>query len=527
MNDTHTDTAGLPATSRAVVAGLAAVLSVLVLSRTGLGRLVPAVAGAGLALAASLWLVGWARWSAVGRLLASLLVAPTAVALLAVAGGSVAVAIGGGIAGPGVAAAALVALGCLLAVFGAATGPWGVYDRSRTITYVGIAGRTMVPLAVAAVVVFAAGIVRLSSGGDGSQTPLGTLVSPVVDPLFAPVPGRTHVGVFCLFLAVATVAFERALMALPLTELLTETTEDTDMAAAVESVSRSLGWGSAVAVIVGLVGLLVELSQGQAIIAGTLPPGLYDRAVTVTAAPGIRELLWTVLVASVAVCLAVWLLRRAARSSADRMATVLAPYVGGSLLAAGTLAVAAPAVDTLLTTVRSAAPGPVAAGVTRAVTQLTGNYGTGPVLLGAVVALLSVAGCVAGCLWLALVIRYLDERNPGVHIGAAGLFGASVFAATLGTSRWLVLAGLVGAVVVWDAGTFGRTLRREVGPAVATRRTELTHAGGTVAVGAVGVALTLGVLEISRDTVAAAPGTGYATLLVALFAAIVLVVALR
>jgi hypothetical protein len=523
MYETPIDESGLPATSRAIVVGLAALLSGLLLVSAGLGRLVPVVAVAGLALAGSLWLVGWERWTAVGRLLSSLLAVPTSVALLAVVGGAVGLAVRGGRPAPGVAATALVALGGVLAAFGVATAPWGVYDRDRALTYVGLVGRTMLPLVVAA---FAAGIVGLSSGGDGARTPAGALLAPVVDPLFAPVPGRTHIGVFCLFLAVTTVAVERATMALPLTELLTETTDDTDTAGAVESVSRALGWGSVLAVFVGLLALGVE-TRGQSIVAGMLPAGFYDPAVGLTGAPALREFLWTVLVASVVVRLTVWLVQRAARSSADRLATVLAPYVGGSLLAGGLLAVAGPLLDAVLEAVQSAAPAPVAAGVTRLLTSLVGTYGAGPVLLAAGLVLFSVAGSVTGCLWLALVTRYLDERNPGVHVGAAGLFGASVFAATLGASQWLVLAGLVGAVVVWDAGTFGRTLRREVGAATETRRTELTHAGGTVAVGVVGAALTLGVLEVSRGTVAAAPGTGYATLLVALFAAVVLVFALR
>ncbi|MFC6757059.1 MULTISPECIES: DUF7519 family protein [Haloarcula] len=486
MDDAPTDEAGLPPTSRAVVVGLSAVLPALLFLNTGLGRLLPVVAATGLALAGSLWLAGWERWTAVGRLLASLLVAPTAVGLLAVSGGAVAVAIGGGQTGPGVAAAALVALGGLVSAFGAATAPWGVYDRDRALAAVGLAGRTMVPLSVAAGVSFASGLVRLSSGGDGSGTPVGALLAPVVDPLFAPTPGRTHIAVFCLFLAVVTIAFERAAMSLPLTELLAETTDDVDLAGAVESGSRALGIASVAAVALGLLALGVETGRGQTVIADTLPAGLYDLTVSLTGSPGVRQALWTVLVASIVVRLAVWLVQRAARSSADRLATVLAPYVGGSLLAVGLFLVATPLLDALLETVQSAAPAPVAAGVTRFVTPLVGNYGADIVLLVAGLLLLSVTGTAIGCLWLALVTHYLDERNPGVHVGAAGLFGASVFAATMDVSTWLVLVGLVGAVVVWDAGTFGRTLRREVGPVAETRRTELTHAGGTVAVGGVG-----------------------------------------
>ncbi|MBX0287625.1 hypothetical protein EGH22_14925 [Halomicroarcula sp. F28] len=527
MDDSPTHETGLPPTSRAVVVGLAAVLSSLLFLQTGLGRLLPVVAATGLALAGSLWLAGWERWTAVGHLLASLLVVPTAVGLLAVAGGAIGIAIGGGNTGPGVAAAALVALGGLLSAFGAATAPWGVYDHDRALAAVGLAGRTMVPLTVAAGVSVASGIVRLSSSGDGSGTPLGALLAPVVDLLFAPTPGRTHIAVFCLFLAVVTIAFERAMMSLPLTELLAETTDDADLSDAVESASRALGIASVAAVAVGLLALGIETGRGQAVIADTLPAGLYDLTVSLTGSPGVRQALWTVFVASVVVRLAVWLVQRAARSSADRLATVLAPYVGGSLLAGGLFVVATPLLDALLATVQSAAPAPVAAGVTRLVTPLVGSYGAGLVLLVAGLALLSVTSTAVGCLWLALVTHYLDERNPGVHIGAAGLFGATVFAATMGVSTWLVLAGLVGAVVVWDAGTFGRTLRREVGPAAETRRTELTHAGGTVAVGGVGVALTLVVLDVSRGTLAVAPGTGYVTLVVALFAAIVLAVALR
>ncbi|MDS0259937.1 hypothetical protein NDI56_11080 [Haloarcula sp. S1CR25-12] len=531
MTDTSDDPTGLPGTSRAVVLGLTGLLVAVLLSTVATAPLLASVVGVGLVLALSMWLVGCDQWTPAGRLLASLLVAPIAAGLVAVAAGTVAAALGESsvTGGPGTLAALVVTGGCVLAVFGAAISTRGAYDRDRSATYLGVVGRTGLALAVVAGVAIANSIVSLSAtdGGDGSRTAVGAVLAPVVDPLFAPTPGDTHLAVFCLCLAVVTLAFERAVTALPLTELVPETPDSPDLGATVEAVARRLRWTALVLVGASVVAAAVELRFGQPEIAGALAPTAYDLLVALTGSPGLRTAMWTLFVASAVTRLAVWVVQRTARSSTERVGTAAAPYVGGSVLAVGLFAIAGPAVGRVQTLVQSGAPTPVRLLFDQQLTPLVASYGAGPVLLFASLAVLSVAGTLTSGLWLALVVRYIDEQYAGVHVAAAGLFAASTFAATLGASTPVVLAGLVGSVVVWDAGAFGTRLRREVGTVAATRRTELTHTGGTVAVGGVGVALTVAVLGVARGSISPAPDTGYLTLLVALCAAVALVVSLR
>ncbi|WP_419181208.1 DUF7519 family protein [Haloarcula pelagica] len=87
--------------------------------------------------------------------------------------------------------------------------------------------------------------------------------------------------------------------------------------------------------------------------------------------------------------------------------------------------------------------------------------------------------------------------------------------------------GIVAAVVVWDAGAFGATLGRELGAAVGTRRTELLHVGGTVAVGSVGAGVAAALAGGAGGALSVPPGTALAALVVCVLAVLALVAALR
>jgi uncharacterized membrane protein len=60
------------------------------------------------------------------------------------------------------------------------------------------------------------------------------------------------------------------------------------------------------------------------------------------------------------------------------------------------------------------------------------------------------------------------------------------FAGTVAAPAWLVFGGLVASLFVWDAGRYGTVLGREIGRRAPTSEAELVHAGGTLAVGALG-----------------------------------------
>ena len=537
MDDHTTLPTRMPLTSLAVVGGVTALLVAGLLGTVSADRVALVGAGTGLALALSLWLSGRDRWRAVGTGLASVLALPTAVGLSVATGGAV-VSLGADlfpVSSPAGVRPAVVTLvsqvavvfGCLTAVFGASAATRGVVDTERVAAYGGVVVRTTAVPFLVALALFARGAVdflQSDAGTPGVQQLTGELLARVLGPVFDPVPGRTHIAIFSLLLALAAAALARGVDALPLAELVPETSDAPDIDGAVDAVARTLRWTGRLALLVAPVAGLVELAVGQQFLAGTLPGGLYAVVVGVTAAPGLRGLLWWLFLGGTAVSAAVWFLRRAVRSSADRVGSVLAPYAGGGVVTLAALAAAGPAVEAIETALRAT---PAAAAVDQFFVPVLDVYGSQTVALVLVVVALFSVVAAAGQLWLALATGYLRERTAGVTLAAAGLFGASAFAATLSTPAWLVLAGLVGAVVVWDAGSFGTTLGHEVGTGAATRRAELVHTGGTAAVGGVGAAATLGLSAVAQGAIAVEPSAAVAGLVVCLAAVLALAAAIR
>ena len=530
----------MPATSLAVVLGLTALLAWRLSATAGTGRTTLVGAGAGLAVALSLWLVGWERWRAVGTFLASLLVAPVSLGVLAATVGTIAVAVRavlpldslGMLVGIAITilATLFVTIGCAAAVFGAAASTRGVLDRERATDYAKVANRTLLPLVLIGGALFASDIAAFSGGGSelfGIQRTVATALGQLTGLLFDPASGRTHLAVFSLLGALAAIALSRALTALPLTELLPDTDDGPDYVGTVELLVRWLTWFGGLLLIIGPPVGLIELSVGQTTIRSLLPPALYELAVGLTGLPALRLLLWRLFLASVAVAFAVWLLRRAVRSSADRVGTVLAPYAGGAVLALLVFTVAAPVLRQVRTAITQNAPAQAAQLFEQLLAPALDFFGPGTVLVLAAVAVFSTASTVATGLWLALVTRYVTERTAGVTVAAGGLFVASTFAATLGASTVLVLTGLVGAIVVWDTGAFGTTLQREAGPLADTRRAELVHTGGTLAVGGVGAVLTIALANAATGSITATQDAALAGLVICLIAVAALLIAIR
>ncbi|MDS0221744.1 hypothetical protein NDI54_10345 [Haloarcula sp. S1AR25-5A] len=537
MDDHTTLSTRMPSTSLVTVVGVTALLVAGLLGTVSADRAALVGAATGVLLALSLWLSGWDRWQAAGSVLASVLVLPVAVGFSVASLGAV-VVLGAELfpvssqAGVRPAVVTLlsqvfVVLGCLTAVFGASAATRGVVDTERVATYGGVVVRTtVVPFAVA-LALFTRGAVdylQSNAGTPGVQQLTGEVLTRVLGPVFDPVPGRTHIAIFSLLLALAAAALARGVDSLPLAELVPETSDAPDIGRAVDAAERTFRWTGRLALLIAPVAGLVELALGQQVLAGALPGGLYDLVVAVTAAPGLRGPLWWLFLGGMAVSVTVWFLRRAVQSSADRVGTVLAPYVGGGVITLAAVVVAGPAIGAIETALRAT---PAAAAVEQVLVPILDVYGPETVTLALVVAALFSVISATGQLWLLLAANYLRERTAGVTLAAAGLFSASAFAATLATPTWLVLAGLVGAVVVWDAGSFGTTLGHEAGAGAATRRTELVHTGGTVAVGGIGAAATLGLSGVARGAIVVEPSVAVAGLVVCLVAVLALVAAIR
>ena len=130
---------------------------------------------------------------------------------------------------------------------------------------------------------------------------------------------------------------------------------------------------------------------------------------------------------------------------------------------------------------------------------------------------------------MTFVLSTVADRTAGPALAGGGLFVAAAFAGTLDVPLWIVLAGLALALVVWDAGSFGAALGREVGRRARTRRVELLHGLWSVAVGLAG-AVTARLLAwgLPANGSASAELTGASVgLLAAVGAVVLLVMALR
>jgi hypothetical protein len=193
----------------------------------------------------------------------------------------------------------------------------------------------------------------------------------------------------------------------------------------------------------------------------------------------------------------------------------------------GTLAVAGPTFDWLVAEVAGRLPSLFAAEFRTIAGSVGTFYGPGTVVLGVMTACLVVAGLLVLAARLLLWLGYLSRRRAGFATASAGLFLATVFAGTLETPALLVFGGLVVSLLVWDAGEYGTTLGEEVGRRAHSRSGELVHAGGTVAVGVVGVGAAL-VLRAALAGQAVDPSpVAVVGLVAALAGAVLLVAALR
>lgn len=533
MSSTTDNRSRPPATSLAIVVGLTAGLVSLLLAATGGDGSSLVGLGAAVLLALSLWLVRWERWRAVGTFAASVLVAPVAVGLVVAGVGTLTRVDPAAITQTSqiftdILAPLLVMVGCMVAVFGAAASTRTAYDSDTIDLYFNTTFKSIFVLLLAGGALFASDAADFSGSETGPLAAMqlvGDAIEITTGVLFDPAAGRTHLGVFCLLLSLALIGLNRAIDALPLTELAPEHTDGPNLVGAIERVVGVLGRGGVVLFTLGSMFWVVELAAEQSDIRELLPQ--YELVAVVTGASVFRVLFWRTFVAGVAIAVAVWLLRRTVQSSADHVGTVLAPYAGGAVLTLVGLVAAGPAVDAIRTALRGLSQGPTGQVVDQLLLPALDFYSAGTVVLLGFAAVLAVASTAAAALWIAVAVRYVPERTAGVAVAAGGLFIASASGAAHGISAVLALAGLVGAVVVWDAGTFGTTLRYEIGPGADSRRTELIHTVGTAVVGCVGAALTTGLLRVPRGSVSVQPEAALAGLLLSLVAVFALTIVLK
>jgi hypothetical protein len=513
----------LPTTSLGIVICVTAVLVTLLLTAVGVGTLawIGVISGIGLSL--SLWFVRWERWRSVGLFFSSLLATPVAAGLTVALIGTIAVptagifpiesiqSVGTDIIDIGIRT--VVVGSCVVAAIGVTATPADIINTETTGTYANLLLRVQLPPVAISSLLFASGMLSLLQ----SRGIVGNVISSFLAVFFSPDPGRTHVAVFALMIAVGVVTVGHAIDSLPIAELLPDYREP------IQTATTRLSQAGWLGVFFVLPAGLVEFGLGQRTLAVMIPTPVYDSVVAVTATPLLRRLIWWLILWSIGIIVAVRLLRRVVQGSSEAVGITIGPYAAGAVVAGIALVVSDPLFPILIEAIPSPAGGPIAAALEPAMSQ----FGTGSLMLAFISTLLMASSLLVGALWFGLRVRYIPERTSGVTIAASGLFIASGAALTLDVPALLGMAGLVGAIVVWDAGAFGMALYTEIGAETDSRRTELVHTGGTLSVGVVGSLLTIGLTGVASGSVSPDQGTALVALVFCLVALVALLIALR
>lgn len=535
MIDDRTDWRPTTASTALVVA--VTLLTAAVLVRSIDVGLPAALGGLGaVALALAVWTAGWERHRTLGTALSSLLALPVGAGMVAATVGTVIVLVGVLFPVPSLSqlpetvidlsARAMVVVGATVAVFGAAVAVGNVLDRAtakRTAT--GALETTILPLG-AGVVLAASEILaylEASESGPGVGAAVGEVLRTLTTLLFEPPAIRPNLATFLLSVAAALLVARRAIGVLPLTEL----AADEAVERGVATVRGWLGKLGALAALGVPVGAFADFVFPADQLRALLTPPVFDLLTAMTTAPLPRRLAWQVILVGVTTLVLVGLLRRVVQTATDRIGATLAPFAAGGAVLVATTLVAEPTLSAAREWVAGTLPGEFGPRFRELSGYVVDFYGPVPVALTGVGLVLLLAATVATALWLVLFTKYLDDRTAGVGIASAGLFQTAAFSGVVGVPTAVLFGSLVAAVLVWDVGEFGTTLGEEIGRAAETRRTELVHATGTLAVGGVGATAAVAVSNYATGAITVADGTVVAGLVVGVAGLLALLVALR
>ena len=398
-----------------------------------------------------------------------------------------------------------VVLGTTVAALGVGLGVSGALgERSlRRFGRIGLLTVVGPALLAGALTVRALGTGKTPAGA--AELPLSELASLALDPGG---PGLAAWS-FLLTVATATAGVWAAVAASPIRELLDGGIDaESQTGRRLDRTETALWVGAVVAAAAAAVVGALELALSPDAISDAIGPGSYAALAGITTAGSLRRLLFGVAAGGVIVGGLAWLGRGALRG---RVRSVV-PGLVGTAIALAAAAVAEPAYAVVVEETVGRLPGPIRPRWREAAEQSAAVYGEVTLVLWLIVGLIAVAVgtsiALRGVGWLG----YLRTEAAGYALAGGGLFLAAAFAGTIAAPAWLVFAGVVASLVVWDLGRFGTELRLEAAGA-RTRRLELLHAGATIGVGLLGAGLAAGI-----GAVVVGLGTGTPTTLALLFA---------
>lgn len=301
-------------------------------------------------------------------------------------------------------------------------------------------------------------------------------VGDVVDALLEPSASEVAILEFSFLLCVTAVVVRTAVATLPIEELVPRRREDATRAA-LEGVNSALGVTAiASAVVLALSVAAVGNANRLETVYYDLSPTLHATASAVVESPPLRLLLARLLVVALLVSVGVKALEFAGSRLFEGAPAWLVPAVAWSgLLVAGVAVAAEPLVDRVRPHV-----GPEGG---RILLETTEAVGHATVALFLVVLALWIVGVALLAAPVLAGLGFIPERAAGTRLAVVGTIVALVAAAGAGASRLAVIGGIAAAIVVWDVGEYGVSLREELGDEATTRRGEFVHAGASLAVG--------------------------------------------
>ncbi len=414
-----------------------------------------------------------------------------------------------------------VVLGCSLIIFGSTVGLRNVAMGDSLREYTGIA---LVAATIPGAVSLTFIALTIASAGDiAGPATLWAEVRGFVSEVYLSTPGDAlYLSSFLFLVALALASLRGAIGVLPVSELLADSETPT---------SGSLSFVNAVLVVLSMglflasiLWLFVEQSFTPFELRSILGTTVYDGIRTVTTATGFRLLLAGGAVALLCVSVVVYAVQRLARSNVDRLSRRVAALAGGGVITVGGLWIAQPAFEWVVFEIETRLPGMVA-GDFRELTDFAADmYGAETIVLLLLTVMIGLTVSTLLLFRLFLFLGYLPDKSMGPSVASAGLFTATVFAATLDVPPWVVLAGLVATFVIWDAGRFGVTMGAEIGRKAPSRGPELVHSAATLLVGVLGAGIAAALLRV--DFQLTAP-VGTAALLSALVGLVFLLESLR
>lgn len=522
-------------TSTAIALALTVVTVGLVLGQARLVIRPALIASAGaLAFAASLWLADGARLPVVPAVLMSLLTVPIAAGLLVGTGGTVLLLVEAFFPVQTVAqlstqslrllARVGIVIGTVLAVFGIALGIRNVLDGRTLARHYWVAVKTaVVPAATGTLMLGSAILTKTSASAQQDVVPLES----TVQWLLAPGSGRTHLATLLALGALAVLVIRATIDALPVAELLGDSGVGETENRQIQTATGVLGWVVVVTALAAVVTFFIESLTTPTQLEQNIGPSAVRSLEAISTAAGLRLVLVWLVGLGLPTLLLIWTVRRLARSNTGSALRRLAPLVGGAVLTAGALTVGSPILTGLVSWVAARLPTAFATPF-REVTDATIEfYGAPALVVTGVAMLVAVTASIVLTLRFALLLGYLSGETAGYSLSSGGLFVASAFAAVVGAPTWLVFGGLVASILVWDAGRYGTVLGREVGRDAGTRTAELVHAGGTLAVGLVGIGVATAIRWVLGQSTLPQTATATAALVGVLAGLVLLVAALR